>query len=663
MQHSAIRRLLFVASFTFCFVLNSVHAHADQHKPAEQAAAPIMTVDEVRVGMKGYGKTVFQGNRVEPFGFEVVSVISDSSAKRATVWVICTDERMTRSGPVQGMSGSPMYIWDEGEEKVIGEGGRLIGAFAFGYADVNVCLVGVQPIEYMREVGERADAEDVEAPQARQVGPETLAQSMAALQTAATQTRTARQSLAGLTGVQQLLEKSRLVPPVTPSVNPTFAVRTPAGFGKQAEVQPMLLPMAVGSSQAAELLGPLLAPSGIALVSDPLTAVAGKPPSNVDLDNARLEPGSVLSIPLAYGDLDLSAAGTVTEVQPDGTVLGFGHAMSSVGSSRLPMATGYTHFVVSRDSISFKRAGSLDIVGSIVRDEASAVAGVGDLGFFAAPVSVRVALPDQPVRDYKYHVVDDVQMTPGILAAVTAQSLTAVQAPPVYHTMRTTGTMTFTGGRTFELDSLIAGEGLNGLIFDMLPPVVSMMQNPFDPLRLESVDIDITVEKGIELDQMLSASLDKRSVRPGETVNINVVLQPFDGPAYTKTLPFDLPGDLDAGEYQLLISDANRFTNRMVAGRPDLARIENADELLSALQTLADIDRKMIYVGMPQRTPGLAVGGQPLSDLPSSRSMVLGATSSSSITPYPRFVEQAYPAERLIAGDLSLKLQVLPANP
>src|SRR5690606_37098166 len=66
------------------------------------------------------------------------------------------DPRLEHSGPVQGMSGSPIYLWELGEEKQLGEGGRLIGAFAFGYAMIKECLAGVQPIELMRQVGERA---------------------------------------------------------------------------------------------------------------------------------------------------------------------------------------------------------------------------------------------------------------------------------------------------------------------------------------------------------------------------------------------------------------------------------------------------------------------------------------------------------------------------
>lgn len=659
-----------VAAGAWLMAAGAVHAEPAESPstspPAE--ATPIMSLDDVKVGMTGYGKTVFHGTDIEPFAIEVVSVISDSSAKRGTIWVVCPDERMQQSGPVQGMSGSPMFLWDEGETGTLGEGGRLIGAFAFGYTDVNVCLVGVQPIEYMREVGERAVAEDLDQTQASRVPPGTMARSLAALQTSADALGTPRVNRLGLDAVQRLVDRAL---PGQTSHSPNHAGPTLAlpgagpgtGYGDPAQVMPMRLPVSVGSPEAARLLGPLLAPAGIAVMSGEFTAVAGKPPSNVDPSQVKLEPGSVLSIPLAYGDLDLNAAGTVTDVLPDGTVLAFGHAMNAIGSSRLPMATGYTHFVVSRDSISFKQAGSLDIVGSIVRDESSAVAGVNENAFIASPVSIHVEMPGQPARDYNYQVIDDFQLTPAIIAAVANGSMNAVQAPPVLHTVTATGDLNFTDGRTFRLNSVSANGGISGLIFDMLPPAIAMMQNPFDPLKLESADLSIVVEDGNNLASMVSATLDRRVAQPGDTLQVTLNLQPFDAPAFSKTLPFTLPTDLAEGEYQLLVSDAGSYEYRMTAARPEFYDIDDVDDLMEALQALGDIDRKAIYVGLPLLTPGIAVGGQAMDRLPSSRALVLGSTASSTTMPYPRFVEQMYPADHVIAGEMMLPLRVVVEKP
>ena len=108
--------------------------------------------------MKGYGLTVFQGTRIEPFAVEVVSVMYNFRPDRHLIWVLCPDQRMQRSGPVQGMSGSPIYLWGDDEPHELGKGGRLIGAFAWGYSASKVCYVGVEPIGQMHAMASRARA-------------------------------------------------------------------------------------------------------------------------------------------------------------------------------------------------------------------------------------------------------------------------------------------------------------------------------------------------------------------------------------------------------------------------------------------------------------------------------------------------------------------------
>src|SRR5690606_11556001 len=136
-----------------------------------------------------------------------------------------------------------------------------------------------------------------------------------------------------------------------------------------------------------------------------------------DTEHVELEPGAALVVPFAWGDADLMGIGTVTDVLPDGTVLGFGHAMDGIGVTAVPMATGYVHFIVSLRTISYKRGGTLAIAGTLVQDEATAVAGVDAKQFTAAPVKVTVNIEGQPSREYNYQVLNHPTMTPQIAAA------------------------------------------------------------------------------------------------------------------------------------------------------------------------------------------------------------------------------------------------------
>ena len=366
------------------------------------ATTPILTLDQIRPGMTGYGLTVFHGTTIEPFDVRVVSVMHDFGPKRGVVWIRCTDPRMQKLGPVQGMSGSPIYLWtDEDTDRQPGRGGRLIGAFAFGYGATKDCYVGVQPITLMRQAAGRAT-------------PNTGGAHHPLPQTPGLPTgrpaRTAQHRLPTNPHPGKPMAIRR--PPQGPhrprdtthtKHHPTPTVPTP--FSTTAAR--LALPLNVPWPDVAAALEPLLRAQGFAPTATPTApanAPAGNPPKDYDLQSIDFAPGGVLSIPLGFGDLDITAVGTITEVLPDGTVLGFGHSMFGTGESALPMATGYVHMVLPSIISSFKLGGSGVIRGAVVQDENSAVVCIPEPRFKTAPVSVQVDMPPQPTARYNYQV-------------------------------------------------------------------------------------------------------------------------------------------------------------------------------------------------------------------------------------------------------------------
>ena len=182
--------------------------------------------------------------------------------------------------------------------------------------------------------------------------------------------------------------------------------------GQVARVQRMMLPLSAGSPATADVMTPLLQPLGLAAIHAAPGTIAGHPPPGIDVEQLEIQPGSVLTIPLAFGDLDISISGTATDVMPDGRVLAFGHALFGLGDAHMPMANGFVHFVQPSNTISFKLSGSGQILGGVVRDEQSGIVGKPDGTFGTAPVNVTVNMPSQPSREYKYQVVHNRQMLP-----------------------------------------------------------------------------------------------------------------------------------------------------------------------------------------------------------------------------------------------------------
>jgi hypothetical protein len=109
-------------------------------------APPILPLDQVRPGMVGEARTVFQGTAPEPFKLRVVSILRNFLPKQDIILVRAEDARLAASGIAAGMSGSPVYI-----------DGKLMGAIAYGWAFAKEPLAGVTPIEAMLAERDRPD--------------------------------------------------------------------------------------------------------------------------------------------------------------------------------------------------------------------------------------------------------------------------------------------------------------------------------------------------------------------------------------------------------------------------------------------------------------------------------------------------------------------------
>src|SRR5262245_17338393 len=110
-----------------------------------------MPVDDVRPGMKGYGKTVFQGTKIEQFDVELLGVLKNFAPKQDMILARLSGGPLAKTGVIAGMSGSPVYV-----------DGKLIGAVAFSFPYATEPIAGIQPIQQMLDLLDQKNAPPVQ---------------------------------------------------------------------------------------------------------------------------------------------------------------------------------------------------------------------------------------------------------------------------------------------------------------------------------------------------------------------------------------------------------------------------------------------------------------------------------------------------------------------
>ncbi|HVQ64098.1 MAG TPA: SpoIVB peptidase S55 domain-containing protein, partial [Terriglobia bacterium] len=229
-----------------------------------------MTVEEVRPGMQGVGRTVFEGTAIQEFQVEIMGVLKNVQPKQDLILARLSGGPLEKTGVIQGMSGSPVYI-----------NGRLIGAVAYSFPFAKDPIAGIQPISQMLDL---LDRKPVAATPAA-IGPEQIApaQTPAAF-------------------VFGMLDKARNGSPIQEILGYPAAPATASG----GALAPIQTPLSIAGATPGVLqqFGPFFSTYGFSLVQSGASGGAANLPSTPP---RRLEPGAAVSAQLIRGDLDVSA--------------------------------------------------------------------------------------------------------------------------------------------------------------------------------------------------------------------------------------------------------------------------------------------------------------------------------------------------------------------
>src|SRR5213596_3201415 len=91
------------------------------------AAATQMAVNDIRPGMVGIGRTVFDGVHVEEFKVHIIGVLENViGTRRNLILAKLEGGPLANTGVIAGMSGSPVFV----DGKLIGAVSYSLGAFS-----------------------------------------------------------------------------------------------------------------------------------------------------------------------------------------------------------------------------------------------------------------------------------------------------------------------------------------------------------------------------------------------------------------------------------------------------------------------------------------------------------------------------------------------------
>jgi hypothetical protein len=549
-----VLRLFLAALFSFAVTLS--------------AQTAIFPLKDVKAGMRATGRTVFSGDKVEDFQVEILGVLENIGPKQSLILGRLSGGPLDRTGVMQGMSGSPVYI-----------GGKLVGAVAMAFPYSKEPIAGIRPIADMLGVG-----------------------------TVPTTPTPLRASV-------RLDEKdlTRGLP------------RPEAAMAGEARMTDIATPISFGgfTRNALEYFAPQLRSLGL----EPRQGVTGGGRLGPGMGNpAKLQPGSMISVQLMSGDLSIGADGTVTHI--DGNkIYAFGHRFLSIGSTALPFARAEVLTLLPALNVSFKLSSAREWMGTIFQDRNTAVAGELGRKSDLVPVAVNLKRAGR-TESYRMQMVADPLLSPLLMQMAVFSAIDATERTVGAGTYRVSGQIEFHNAPApIKLSNMYSADNGSAALVALSTaiPLAYVMQSGFGGLKLARVSLDMEAYDDKRQVQIDSVWAGRRTVRPGETVDLSVALVGENGVESTRRVQYLVPDGTPPGPLFFTVADGT-ITNfaefRQIIGVVP----RSPQQVISTVNSLRGNTRAYVRVWRPDAA--FQLQGEDFPDPPASAALILAGPQS-----------------------------------
>jgi hypothetical protein len=565
------------------------------------AVSALMPLEEIKPGMTGIGRTVFEGANLQEFKVAIIGVLRNiQGPNRNLILARLEGGPLAKTGVAAGMSGSPVYI-----------DGRLIGAVSYSIGSFPTeAIAGITPIAEMTDATQMVKR--VPSQQARIELP------------------VSRESLA--TALKAAF--SRLEPFARrPSDVQVFGMPEAAGAQLGAMLRPISTPLIMSGFEPSsiELLTGAFGSAGFTPVVG--GAVGGGQGKGLNIPERQmtgaLREGDAVGVSLVGGDLEMGATGTITHIDGD-KIYAFGHPFFGLGPAQFPMTRAYVYAMLPSLMSSFKISSMGEVIGTMQQDRATAIAGTLGKGPAVVPMSVTLASTREDgstsKQTFNYTVAHDQAFTPLLAYVALANTIGAYERQFGASTFAIKSRTHIKGHDDLLLEDVFTGDNATlGAATAVAGPLSMLLANDLEPITVNGMDITIDSSETSRSVTIERVWLDEVRPRAGRTVPLKVLTRSYRGEEKISTVQIDIPAHV-SGSLSILVSDGRQLN---AIEQRDLRRSLQPQSVSQMIRVLNDTRRNnRIYIRLLNGRPGAVVNGEALTALPPSVLSVLESDSN-----------------------------------
>jgi hypothetical protein len=541
-----------------------------------QGIPPIMPVGEIKPGMRGIGRTVVKGQKVEEFSLEVIGILRGGGGiipvRHLILFRVSGPVVDRTGGTAAGMSGSPLYI-----------NGKLFGALSAGYLfqPDKRDLALATPIEEMLRL--------LDLPAGTPAGawPRTY-RATAPLRIGGREV--SRVVIAGT------LDQARHIEAALPGVG--------------AFIPAALFPETVSGLSGRSLR---LLERGLEQIRGEKQSLQAQGGDITDFPAAPIVGGSSVGVLQARGNLSFGGICTVT-LRVGSKLLICGHPWDMLGDVEYALTTSDIITVVRTLERPFKEGNLGELIGKVDQDRGPGIRGI--VGQMPRMFAVRVSVTDADTgRQFErgMQVVRRRDLAKLFATALTLEAIDRAREQVL-------------GGGTATVTVTLRGKGLprqiarKNLFYSSrdiataslleLPDALNFLfYNDLAPIEASDVAIEVSFTTKRVTAAVTDVQVERREVAPGDTVRIRLTIRPFqEESVQSRVIDVAVPRNFPRGPAVLLIGSGGTESANDIPLEQRLLREPEpspVDSLGDAIQLFEDFGKntdiliRLVPFGLP----------------------------------------------------------------
>ncbi len=479
-------------------------------------------INDIHSGMKGIGKTVFSGTKIEEFGVEVIDIIHGSGITYPYILVKLSGDKIENNGGISaGMSGSPVYF-----------SGKLAGAISHAWemSEHNLCLI--TPIDTMLTLLDYAS-----------IGNQT-----------ANFNSTVNNGIVSLLYDEKMKNKFTTFKPLL-NEESSFLNNNNKKIKNFYYIQsPLLISGFYGRAEG--LIKETLKKQGITIVQNITEYHDIRPELEINTDSKKIQPGSAIGVQLSTGDISIMGIGTATYCQGN-DVIALGHPFLHRGDVSYLFTSVYIYHIFPSIVMPFKIGSPYLLLGEVTQDRNAGI--LARLNKFPNIVSCKISVSDLDrnlENNAGVKVVPEKEIVESVVPALLIQTVDNT----IDRIGQGTGDIKLgfrnadTGdvlnyNNIFYSENDIAVEISRDLnnIFDLL------YYNFYEKIDLNEIIINVSIKKHNKKAHIKEVILSAENHFPGDEVEAEIIVTPFRQPDEKRTVQIKLPENIAPGNAVLTV--------------------------------------------------------------------------------------------------------------